>query len=194
MLLLLDVMDTLVRDPFRDAMPAFFEMSFEQMLADKHPDAWVRFERGEIAEREFLESFFADRRPFDHEAFRAHIRAAYRWMPDVPELLEELTAAGAELHVLSNYPVWYRLIEERLGVSRFVRWTFVSCETGVRKPEAEAFLGAARHLETAPGRCLFVDDRERNVEAARAVGMAAERFEGADALRRRLVERGVLRR
>jgi len=48
--ILWDVMDTLVRDPFRDVMPRFFGLSLEEMLRQKHPDAWSRFERGELSE------------------------------------------------------------------------------------------------------------------------------------------------
>ena len=69
----------------------------------------------------------------------------------------------------------------------------MSCERGVRKPDAEAYLGAARHLGIAPGACLFVDDRPANCAAAEGVGMPAITFRGADDLRARLVERGVLR-
>lgn len=35
--LLLDVMDTLVTDPFFEHMPRFFNMSFKELLAAKHP-------------------------------------------------------------------------------------------------------------------------------------------------------------
>ena len=37
--LLLDVMGTLVYDPFRVEMPAFLGLSFEQLRAQKHPHA-----------------------------------------------------------------------------------------------------------------------------------------------------------
>jgi hypothetical protein len=35
--LLLDVMDTLVTDPFFEHMPRFFNMTFKELLAAKHP-------------------------------------------------------------------------------------------------------------------------------------------------------------
>lgn len=66
--LLLDVMDTLVYDPFHEEIPGFFGMSLEELFGHKHPDAWIRFERGELDEGEFLASFFADGRAFDHAA------------------------------------------------------------------------------------------------------------------------------
>lgn len=49
--LLLDVMGTLVYDPFHRVMPDFFGMSLEQLLDAKHPEAWVRFEHGEMGNR-----------------------------------------------------------------------------------------------------------------------------------------------
>jgi len=49
-------------------------------------------------------------------------------------LLHELYAGGVPLHALSNYPRWYQLIEDRLELSRYLRWSFVSCLIGMRKP------------------------------------------------------------
>lgn len=190
--LLLDVMDTLVRDPFREEMPAFFGMSLDELLAVKHPTAWVEFEHGDLSEPEFLARFFADGRPFDVDGFRDHVRASYRWVDGMEELCAELHAEGVPMHVLSNYPCWYEMIEAQLSLSRFVEWSFVSCRTGVRKPHADAYLGAAGTLQVGPERCLFVDDRASNVEAARDVGMDALVFQGAPALRSELQARGVL--
>uniref|UniRef100_A0A0A9F967 Uncharacterized protein n=1 Tax=Arundo donax TaxID=35708 RepID=A0A0A9F967_ARUDO len=42
--LLFDVMDTVVRDPFYYHIPAFFQMSMKEHLESKHPTAWPEFE------------------------------------------------------------------------------------------------------------------------------------------------------
>lgn len=183
-------MDTLVRDPFRDVIPGFFGMTLEELLAVKHPTAWVEFERGERDGASFLRDFFADGRAFDHAAFEAAIQDAYEWLPGMEAMVATLAADGLPMHALSNYPDWYQWIEERLALGRFLDWGAVSCRTGVRKPDPEAYLGAARAIDLAPRDCLFVDDRESNVAAARAVGMDALRFEGAGPLREALVARG----
>lgn len=177
--LLWDVMDTLVRDPFRDVMPGFFGMTLEQMMAVKHPDAWARFERGALAETAFLETFFADGRSYDQGGFCRAIRESYDWLPGMEPLLAELGELGAPMHVLSNYPVWYQWIEERLGVSRYVPWSFVSCQLGLRKPDPAIFVRVAQELGLAPERCLLIDDRARNCDAACAVGMRAIQFRGS---------------
>ncbi|KAF9609544.1 hypothetical protein IFM89_016905 [Coptis chinensis] len=49
-ILLFDIMDTIVRDPFYQDIPAFFRMSFNDLIECKHPTAWVEFEKGLINE------------------------------------------------------------------------------------------------------------------------------------------------
>lgn len=190
-ILLLDVMDTLVRDPFWQ-MPAFFEMTFEELVAVIHPTAWPEFEKGQLDEAAFLATFFADGRDYDRAGFCAMVDEHYAYLDGVEGLLAELRGAGVAMHALSNYPSWWKRIEARLELSRYLEWSFVSCMTGYRKPHPESYLGAARALGVPPAECLFVDDRERNVEAARAVGMPGVRFRGAGELRLALVAAGVI--
>ena len=186
----MDVMDTLVYDPYAREQPSFFGVTWERLVQLKDPSAWVEFELGKISEEEFFRKFFADRRSFDHQGLKRTMADGYRWLDGMEALLEDLVSAGVAIHALSNYPSWYSLIEEKLHLSRFLGWEFVSCKTGVRKPDPEAYLGPARQLGRAPESFLFVDDRESNCAAARAVGLAAVRFEGAQALRENLVGRG----
>jgi HAD superfamily hydrolase (TIGR01509 family) len=185
-------MGTLVHDPFFAEMPEFFGLSFDELLAAKHPSAWVEFELGECSEQDFLESFFADGRDFDRQGFVGAVRASYRWLPGLEELLAELHDAGCRMHAFSNYPVWYRLIEERLRPSRFLDWTFVSCLTGLRKPDTAAYVRALGVLGVPAERCLFIDDRASNCEAARNHGINSLVFEGIEPLRASLREAGVL--
>jgi HAD superfamily hydrolase (TIGR01509 family) len=191
--LLLDVMGTLVTEPFFEVVPRALGLTLEQILADKHPTAWVDFELGLIDEAELVRRFFLDGRKYPHAEMKAAMIEAYDWIDGVEPLLAELRAAGNELHLLSNYPLWYRHIEEKLALSRYAPWTFVSCHTGVRKPDPEAYLGAARALGAEPSQLLFVDDRGVNCKAARAVGMDAIRFENATQFRAELQGRSLLR-
>jgi HAD superfamily hydrolase (TIGR01509 family) len=189
--LLFDVMSTLVYDPFYVEMPAFFGMSLKQLIACKSPTAWLRFETGEIDEDTFHSIFFDDERDYDHEGLRSCAKNGYRWLDGMRALTGELKDAGYSLHALSNYPPWFRLIEERLELSKTVAWSFVSCDMGVRKPDPEAFLIPTRALGVEPRECLFIDDQQRNCDAAVEVGMDAIKFEDAGALRSALVTRGL---
>jgi len=190
--LLWDVMGTLVHDPFFSEMPEFFGMSFDSMLAAKHPTAWVEFELDRRTESEFLDDFFADRRDFDRRGFVDVVRTAYRWLPGMEELLAELRGHGFTMHAFSNYPVWYELIEQRLELSRFLDWTFVSCRTGLRKPDPAAYVRVLNELGVPAEQLVLVDDRKRNCQAALQGGIEAVRFEGVDSVRAYLTESGML--
>jgi HAD superfamily hydrolase (TIGR01509 family) len=191
-ILLWDVMGTLVHDPFFEEMPEFFGMPFEHLVGVLQPGAWVDFELGQRSEQQFLDDFFSDGRAFDQSAFVAAVRGAYRWLPGMEELLAELRDRGCTMHAFSNYPVWFEMIEERLGVSRFVDWTFVSCLMGLRKPDPAAYAHVLDDLGVPAERCIFVDDRSSNCQAARRSGLNAIRFDGIDALRATLRGHGVL--
>lgn len=188
--ILFDVMDTLVVDPFRDVMPAYFGLTFEAMMRAKDPHAWVDFERSLIDEATFFERFFADRRAFDGAGLRDAVRDAYVFVPGMEALLEALRAAGVQVHALSNYPCWYELIEAKLELRRYLGRRFVSFETGLRKPDPEAYAASARTLGVPPSACVFVDDRASNCAAAEDVGMQAIVFQDAGSLRDALARRG----
>jgi HAD superfamily hydrolase (TIGR01509 family) len=188
--ILWDVMGTLVHDPFYVEVPQFFRMRLDQLIAVLHPGTWVRFEQGVIDEAQLIREFFADRRAFDGAGLKAAMRSAYRLLPGVEALLQHLHAMRVPMHTLSNYPPWYELVEEAVGLSRWVQWTFVSCKMGVRKPALAAYEAALEGLGIPPSACLFIDDRDVNCEGARAVGMQAIRFTSAAALEPELARAG----
>jgi putative hydrolase of the HAD superfamily len=57
---------------------------------------------------------------------------------------------------------------------------------GHRKPEPAAYAAATARLGADPGEIVFVDDSPRNVEAARAFGWTAARFDGPETFVRTL--------
>jgi FMN hydrolase / 5-amino-6-(5-phospho-D-ribitylamino)uracil phosphatase len=191
-IVLFDVMGTLVHDPFYEEVPRFFGMTLQELIAVKHPTAWVEFERDEIDEATLEAKFFADGRSFDLEGLKQTMTSAYRPLPGVEALLDELAREGVQMHAFSNYPTWYRLIEDAVGLSRWLRWSFVSCHTGHRKPAAAAYRTVVQRLGRAADDLVFVDDREDNCEGARRAGMHAIRFRDASSLRALLVDLGVL--
>ncbi|CAN6449147.1 unnamed protein product [Victoria cruziana] len=128
--LLFDVMDTIVRDPFYEDVPAFFGMPFKELLGAKHPTAWGEFEEGLINEGELASKFFKDGRSLDLQGLKECMRHGYSYLSGMQILLENLKDSGYEMHALTNYPVWYTLIEEKLKLSAYLNWTFCSCFTG----------------------------------------------------------------
>jgi len=189
---LFDVMGTLVHDPFFVEVPRFFGTDLRTLVARKHPTAWESFELGHIDEEGLAQQFFADGRRLDVEGLKRAMVDAYQFLPGIEALLGDLQARGIAMHTLSNYPRWYQLIEAKLGVARYVPWTFVSCEIGARKPDRAAYDHATARLGVTPDQCVFVDDRRINCDAAHEAGMDAVHFTDAAALREALAARGLV--
>lgn len=62
-----------MQDPFFEHMPRFFSLSFHELLAAKHPTAWVEFEKAQITEQQLFDKFFHDGRDFDGPALVQHM-------------------------------------------------------------------------------------------------------------------------
>ncbi|CAN6725013.1 unnamed protein product [Malus baccata var. baccata] len=132
---------------------------------------------------ELAKTFFKDGRPLDLEGLKNCMRKGYYYVEGVEELLYVLKDNNYEMHAFTNYPIWYEMIENKLNISKYLSWTFCSCINGKRKPDPEFYLEVVSHLKVDPGSCIFVDDRIRNVEAAKEVGMIGLHFKNADSLR-----------
>ncbi|MGP3963613.1 HAD family hydrolase [Nonomuraea sp. 3N208] len=65
---------------------------------------------------------------------------------------------------------------DRLGLTYFADDLVSSARVGVAKPDRRIYEIAAERAGVTPERCLFVDDRLPNVEAARALGMTGVHY------------------
>ncbi|GGP09836.1 HAD-IA family hydrolase [Nonomuraea glycinis] len=65
---------------------------------------------------------------------------------------------------------------DQLGLTYFADAVVSSARVGVAKPDRRIYEIAAELAGAAPERCLFVDDRLENVEAAIALGMTGVHF------------------
>ncbi|MBB3726848.1 HAD family hydrolase [Nonomuraea dietziae] len=75
---------------------------------------------------------------------------------------------------------------DRLGLTYFADAVVSSARVGLAKPDPRIYELAAQVAGVAPSRCLFIDDRLENVEAARALGMIGIHFTEAGDLARAL--------
>jgi putative hydrolase of the HAD superfamily len=112
-------------------------------------------------------------------AFENHMWV--RANPAVLELVREIRSQGMKTAILSNMPpdLLVELRSEFDWIDEFDVQVW-SCEHGIVKPDAAIYRLCLDALGCEPERTLFFDDRPRNVEGARAVGMQAHIFESAE--------------
>ena len=82
-------------------------------------------------------------------------------------------------------------VRTRCGwLGRFDHLTF-SHRLGIAKPDPAIYRHAAEGLGVAPGRVLFVDDREDNIRAAREAGMQAIQYTSPEEFAQAMHEAGL---
>ena len=161
-----------------------------------HVAAYDAWERGAIDCNEYLKRcVFTDRRSFTLDEFYEFLLSGSKVLKDgALGILSEVSASkkyvvGA-LNNEAREPNEYRF--ERFDLSQHFALRMSSCYLGLRKPEPAIYQRALDILDRPAGRVLFIDDRAENAKAAEAAGMKAVQFLGAESLRDRLKELGVL--
>jgi HAD superfamily hydrolase (TIGR01509 family) len=142
-------------------------------------DGWKlydAFERGTIAEADFfthLATRLRTTRSRD-ELLAAWNTVFRQTVPGVEPLLTEL-AGKVPLYILSNTNVAHiRYAVAQFPVLALFQKILTSYDLGARKPEPEIYRRMLGAIQRRPNEILFIDDRQDNVLAARAVGLQAE--------------------
>ncbi len=120
---------------------------------------------------------------------------ARMWTTQNPAMLAwqlELKQRGILTAILSNMgdSVLANMQREFDWLPRFdvLVWSF---QLRMAKPDPAIYLHALQKLGTRPDETLFIDDRQVNIDAARALGMTAILFSTVERLRQDLIATGL---
>lgn len=165
-------------------------------LEARHAPLTAPLECGALSLDDYLaQTVFYQPRSFTPAAFRDFMFSCSRSLPDSLALAAELAAAGrARLATVNNES--RELNDYRIatfGLSRYFEAFCSSCYLGARKPGEEIFRRALGILQAEPAGCVYIDDREENLAAPRALGIATVHFQSAPQLRQELACRGLLK-
>jgi putative hydrolase of the HAD superfamily len=116
------------------------------------------------------------------------------WVRPIPGMLNwlgQLHAAGINTGLLSNMP-WDLANYVRANFEWMEKFSFktLSAEVGMIKPDPAIYEYTLRGLGVSAAETLFIDDREPNILAARALGMRAIQFRSIEQLKRELEAMG----
>lgn len=125
-------------------------------------------------------------------AYRENFARSLSEIPDNVAVVRDLHAAGVPLFGLTNwsaelFPVALRTFDF-LGLFEDI---VVSGAERVGKPDPAVFALLGERVGRPLSECVFVDDVETHVEAARAAGLDAFRFTPDSSLRSALRDRGL---
>ena len=154
-----------------------------QVLAEKViGDRWDEFDRGVMPEDEALK-YVQEAIPGLEEKFATlwhRIDEAIHVYPYVNEWMRELKSEGYKIYLLSNFPkrLFEKEANEKFDFIRYTDGKVISSFVKMIKPDREIYEYLFNTYSLKPEECVFVDDRAKNVEAAKALGMKGIIFEG----------------
>lgn len=113
--------------------------------------------------------------------------ARFKLNPGVPALLALAASHGVAVWCLSNdVGRWSEKLRNNLGIESLLTGSVISGDIGVRKPDAEIYRILVESSGCRSDDMLFIDDRDKNVFAAREFGIDGLLFDaktGFDAAR-----------
>lgn len=114
-------------------------------------------------------------------------------VPGSAELVEALAARNVPLYAITNFGhEFWQAFRPEWPVLELFGDVVVSGTEKIAKPDPAIFRLAERRFRHPPGAMLFIDDSERNIEAARECGWQAHHFTDAESLAAELRGRGLI--
>jgi putative hydrolase of the HAD superfamily len=154
-----------------------------------HHDDWLEMDRGTLDEPTIVRRIAARmRRPErEIEALFEHVRGALVPIEATVALLGELRDQGYRLYGLSNMSAAiFAYLETRHEFFGAFDGIVVSADVKSIKPEPAIYEQLRRRFDVDFAESVFIDDLERNVASARALGLPAIRFESTEQVRAEL--------
>jgi putative hydrolase of the HAD superfamily len=177
----------------RQAAAEKFGLGWDE-YSERHEKVAHAIEVNRLTLERYLDrAIFYRPRSFTREEFRDFIFAQSRPNADSLRVAEELAQSGRYFMATLNNEILelnvFRI--EKFGLRRYFPVFFSSCFLGLRKPDEAIYRMVLQVTQRAPEECLFIDDREVNLECPRELGLKTILFGDAAELRSQLQEAGV---
>ena len=162
--------------------------------SDRHEKVAHAIEISRMTLERYLDrAIFYRPRPFTREEFREFMFAQSQPKPESLKVAEELAESKRHFMATLNNEILelntYRI--EKFGLRNYFPAFFSSCFLGLRKPDEAIYRMVLQITQRTPEECLFIDDREVNLECPRELGIKTILFKDAAQLRAELVGEGV---
>lgn len=140
---------------------------------DRHERIFEKFEKGLISRNDYLDqTYFFKERSFSKENFIRFMEGRSVSFNTTFSILERLKKENRYvLSTINNESLELNLYRIRTyKLNTYFSTFFSSCFLNLRKPEAEIYNKVLQMTQAIPEECLFIDDREENIEQAAKQG------------------------
>jgi HAD superfamily hydrolase (TIGR01509 family) len=113
-------------------------------------------------------------------------------IPGMTELLTDLKAHGYGLYGLTNWSYKVYAVMKRIPIFSLLNGCVISSEEHLIKPDIRIYQRLVDKYHLLPSDCIFIDDKQVNVDSANVCGMHSLLFTNSDKLRCDLQQMGLL--
>ncbi len=164
------------------ALDAFLETPEDKALIRRElfegPE-WIQGDLGYIADTDRFEGVSKRVPPRLHKALRKCVDGWPVYMavkPEAQRFCAYVKEKGYRIYVLSNASDAFYQYFPQFAPLNYFDGIVVSSDIRLIKPDIEIYRYFLRKYELKAEECFFIDDREENVEGARAAGMQGHVF------------------
>jgi epoxide hydrolase-like predicted phosphatase len=154
---------------------------------------WGKYKLAEISGDDFWKYFSGAADTGESFEEMKSISLSYiKIIPETIEIIKKLKGKYKLGLISNNAEEWVERIKELVDVGSLFDVALFSNEVKVAKPDKEIFELCIKRLGALlPEECIFIDDQEKHVEAAKNLGFNTIKFENAGILKKELAKFGV---
>lgn len=165
--IVLDMYGVIVKQTGEDFVP-YVQQTFPDLKAEEIHPIWFKADVGELTSLEVWEAI----------GFTGDLEQIEKTYLDTMELNEGFldfinTVNGKlKLAIISNDSSrWSKYLRDKFDLNKFFDVVSISGDLRIQKPDERIFKRTIEQLGVAAEDCLYVDDREDNLNAAKRLGM-----------------------
>ncbi len=178
----------------RNLAAQFFHFDYEE-FEQRHNPLAEQFDSGLINTTEYLDqTLFYKPRAFSHAEFFEFMKGQSQPFNDRIEVIAEIAATKKFwMATINNESIDLNLYRiEKFDLAKYFSAFFSSCFMLCSKPGAVIYENVLRITHLRADDCIFIDDREKNLEVPNQLGMRTIQCTDAKLLRHSLVDLGIV--
>ena len=152
--------------------------SFDEVQRVVYDEALLQFEIGRISPRTYYEGLRIKLcLPWSYEQFVAFWNNIFSEKRESTALIQRLQHRCTLIALTNTNALHLQHVKATIPSLGFFHDWVASCDVGCRKPDPQIYRLALARAKVPAHAVLYIDDRPEMVEAGRAVGLTAIRFE-----------------
>lgn len=137
-------------------------------------DTWQELDRGTLTNDEAIEYFIGEKPHLKHEIeyvmknWKDHLTP----IEDNASIIGQLKDKGHKLYIISNFhKEAFEYLRDKYEFFGYFDDIIISADVKLLKPDKKIYLHLINKYNLIPEECVFIDDMEMNIDAAKSLGM-----------------------